>query len=71
MVFLNRSAGGPARLIRMPAEEALRRLDADLPLMEIIEDQRASLRRLIEVGTFELRYRDLDDAVKTLESLVA
>jgi hypothetical protein len=71
VVFLNRPAGGPARLIRMPAEEALSRLDADLPLMEIIEDQRASLRRLIEVGTFELRYQNLDDAVKTLESLVA
>jgi hypothetical protein len=71
VVFLNRAAGGPARLIPMPAEEALRRLDVDLPLMEVIEDQRASLRRLVDVGAFELRYQDLDDAVRTLESLVA
>jgi hypothetical protein len=71
VVFLNRPAGGPARLIPMPAEEALSRLDADLPLMEVLEDQRASLRSLIEVGAFELCYQDLDDAVKALESLVA
>jgi hypothetical protein len=71
VVFLNRRAGGPARLIPMPAEEALSRLDADLPLMEVLEDQRASLRSLIEVGAFELCYQHLDDAVKALESLVA
>jgi hypothetical protein len=71
VVFLNRPAGGPSRLIPMPAEVALSRLEADLPLMEAIEDQRASLRSLIEVGAFELCYQDLDDAVKTLESLVA
>jgi hypothetical protein len=71
VVFLNRPAGGPARLIRMPAEDAFSRLDADLPLMEIIEDQRASLRRLIDVGAYELRYQDLDDAVKALETLVS
>jgi HPr serine kinase-like protein len=70
VVFLNRAAGGPARLVPMPAEEALARLDADLPLMETIEDQRASLRRVIEAGTFELRYGDLNEAVKVLESLV-
>jgi hypothetical protein len=55
----------------MPAEEAFSRLDADLPLMEVIEDQRASLRSLIEVGAFELCYHDLDDAVNILEPLVA
>jgi hypothetical protein len=71
VVFLNRRAGGPARLIPMPAEEALSRLDADLPLMEVLEDQRASLRSLIEVGAFELCYQHLDDAVRALESLVA
>jgi len=71
VVFLNRRAGGPARLIRMPAGDAFGRLDADLPLMETIEEQRASLRRLTEVGTFELLYQDLADAVKTLESLVS
>ena len=71
VVFLNRPAGGRARLIPMPAEEALSRLDADLPLMEVLEDQRASLRSLIEVGAFELCYQHLDDAVKALESLVA
>jgi hypothetical protein len=71
VVFLNRLAGGPARLTPMPAAEALSRLDAGLPLMEVIDDQRASLRSLIEVGAFELCYDDLDDAVRTLEPLVA
>ena len=71
VVFLNRDSSGRARLIPMPAEEALGRLDADLPLMEAIDDQRASLRRLVKAGTFEFRYSDLDEAVNTLESLVA
>jgi hypothetical protein len=38
--------------------------------MERMEDHRAALQRLAEVGSFELRYRDLDDAVTVLESLV-
>jgi|SRR5579864_929947 len=71
VVFLNRDAGGPARLVPMSADEAFSRLDRELPLMEQIEDQRLSLRRLVEARSFELRYSDLYDAVNTLESLTS
>jgi hypothetical protein len=71
VVFLNRDAGGTARLLPMSAEEAFSRMDRELPLMEQIEDQRLSLRRLVEARSFELRYTDLYDAVNVLESLVS
>lgn len=71
VVFLNRDTGGPARLVPMSAEEAFSRLDRELPLMEQIEDQRLSLRRLVKARSFELRYSDLYDAVNTLGSLVS
>lgn len=71
VVFLNRDAGGPARLVPMSAEESFSRLDRELPLMEQIEDQRLSLRRLVEARSFELRYSDLYDAVSALEFLAS
>ena len=71
VVFLNRPAGGPATLVPMSSEDAFGRLDRDLPMMEQIEDQRASLRRLVEARSYELRYTDLYDAASVLESLVS
>jgi hypothetical protein len=48
-------------------------LERELPLFEqpVFEAHRASLRHLVEVGAYELRYGDLDEAVQLLESLVA
>ncbi len=71
VVFLNRSAGGPASLEPLSSQEAFARLDRELPLMEQIEDQRASLRNLVEGRSYELRYTDLSSAVHALESLVS
>jgi hypothetical protein len=71
VVFLNRDAGGPARLVPMSSEESFSRLDRELPLMQQIEDQRLSLRRLVEARSFELRYSDLFDAVRALEFLAS
>ncbi len=70
VVFLNRAPGGPARLAPISVPDAVSRLERELPLMEQMEDHRAALRHLAEAGSFELRYRDLDDAVTVLESLV-
>jgi hypothetical protein len=70
VVFLNRSTGGPAELIPVSCQEAFARLDRELPFMEQIEDQRASLRRLVEARAYELRYADLYEAVNALESLI-
>ena len=64
------SRRGPATLVPMSSEDAFTRLDRDLPMMEQIEDQRASLRRLVEARSYELRYTDLYDAANVLESLV-
>jgi hypothetical protein len=71
VVFLNRHAGGPARLLPLSAEDAFNRLEPDLPLFQepLHEKNRASLRYLVEAGAFELRYRDLEEAATVLESL--
>ncbi len=73
VVLLNRRAGGPARLIPIPPDQASERLERELPLFEphVYEAHRTSLRHLVEVGAYELRYGDLDEAVTLLESLVA
>jgi len=73
VVLLNRGAGGPARLVAIPAEQACERLERELPLFEtpVYDEHRASLRHLVEAGAYELRYGDLDEAVQVLESLVA
>ena len=73
VVFLNRPAGGPARLVPVSGADAFERLNRDLPLVadSVMEEHRAALRRLVEAGCFELRYRDLDAAVEVLESLLS
>ncbi|HUJ22480.1 MAG TPA: hypothetical protein VLX58_13190 [Bryobacteraceae bacterium] len=72
-VFLNRGAGGPARLVPVTPEQACERLERSLPLFQplVHEEHRASLRHLVQAGAYELRYGDLDEAVQLLESLVA
>ena len=73
VVFLNRAAGEPARLVPISPAEACDRLERRLPLFErsVYEEHRASLRHLVDAGAYEIRYRDLDEAVRLLESLVA
>ncbi len=71
VVFLNRQAGGPARLVRLSGEDAFSRLEPGLPLFQepLHEKNRAALRYLVAAGAFELRYRDLEEAAALLESL--
>jgi len=73
VVFLNRPAGGPARLVPISGRDAFERLNRDIPLVSdaVMEQHRAALRHLVAAGSFELRYRDLDDAVRALEPLLA
>lgn len=72
VVFLDRRPGSPARLTPISAADAFRGLDSDLPLLPQpqYDAHRAALRHLVQVGAFELRYRDLDEAVTMLDSLV-
>jgi len=72
LVFLNRRSLASQGLVPLSKADALDRLLADLPLFDpaIREQQEAPCRDLMEAGTFELRYRDLDTAVSQLEALV-
>ncbi len=71
VIFLNRSEGGRARLVRIPSMAARERLAAELPVLEqrSYERQLASLDQLLEARTYELQYRELEPAVDLLESL--
>ena len=73
VIFLNRHAGGPARLLPLSTEDAFGRLERDLPLFQepLHEKNRASLRHLVEAGSYELCYRDLEEAATLLKSLVS
>jgi hypothetical protein len=72
VVFLNRQAAGPAKLLPMVKHEAWRRLELDLPRFApgAHEEHKASLQNLLDAGCFELRYSGLEAAVAGLEALV-
>jgi len=71
IVFLNRREPGPPCLATFPKENALPWFETVISFGErdVREAQGASLRRLLEVPVYELRYRDLDWAVNRLEAL--
>jgi len=72
VVFLNRGVGGPARLVPISPADAFDRLHRDLPLVadSVMEQHHAALHYLVQERTFELCYRDLDEAVTLLDSLL-
>ena len=71
VVFLDRQAGAPARSTPVCAADAFYGLDSDLPLFPqpLYDAHRAALRSLVAGGAFELRYHDLDEAVRLLDPL--
>jgi hypothetical protein len=71
VVFLNRDAGA-AELVKVPADEAFRRLAADLPAYrdDVVEEHYRSLRGMVESGAYELRYSRLEEGVTLLRRLV-
>lgn len=73
VVFLNRHAGGNARLVTLPLSEALERLDSITPngLESFREEHRQAHRRLLTGGVWQLNYGDLYSAVERLEALAA
>jgi hypothetical protein len=72
IVFLNWRELGPPRLSRFPKEKALQWFEQFICFgeKEVRDAQKASLRNLVTAEAFELRYSDLDSAVKRLETLV-
>jgi len=72
VVFLNRNEPGPARIRRYSKDDMLRSFDrfATFGTPEVREAQWRSYERLLTAGIWEIRYRDLDDAVARLERLV-
>jgi hypothetical protein len=73
VVFLNRYAGGNARLTTLSRSEALNRLQG-LPvagLESVREEHRQAYRRLLTGGVWQLNYGDLRSAVERLDILAA
>lgn len=70
IVFLDRKTSAPPSLVRFPQKKALRWFEQVITFGDHRKAQRASLRRLLTADMFQLRYSDLDSAVRTLEGMV-
>ncbi len=72
VIFLNRRDGAKPGFVPLSCTEAWRRLFFDPwpPELPVRAERHAAVRRLLTAQTYELRYRDLDDAVDRLEELV-
>ena len=72
LVFLNRHAGGNARLMTLCHSEALARLQCPhFGLDSVREENEQAHRRLLTAGVWQLNYGDLGSAVDRLETLAA
>jgi hypothetical protein len=73
VVFLARQAGSPTTLRSIRSGDTLEYFLSELPVYEdwVREEQQISLNRIAELNPVELRYSDLEDAWRALESLVA
>lgn len=69
VIFLNRNGEVPARLTGLDKTDAFVRLREMMPLWTpgVRCEQERTLRQVIAGDTFELRYRDVGDAVSELE----
>jgi hypothetical protein len=72
VVLLARQPDGAATSTAIPPEQALEYFLSGLPIYDsrIREEQRASLERIAGLNPVELRYSQLDDAMRQLESLL-
>jgi hypothetical protein len=73
IIFINRNHDGPPCLVPFSKVEALRWFEQVICCREekIVYKHKAALRKLAAAPIFELRYTDLDSAVKELETLAA
>lgn len=71
LVFLQRPASGPSRLLPIDSSEAFARLVTELPVFEssVHEAHLRSLEILSRLPAFDLHYDDLDEAVLMLDKL--
>jgi len=71
LVFLNRGSSGPASLWPFPTERASASLEQVICYGEqhLRDAQKSSLRDLLRAEVLELRYSDLESAVRCLEAL--
>jgi hypothetical protein len=72
VVFLNRAPEFDAQLLAIPKSEARARLASEIPVLErrSWQEQIASLDRLLEARTFELRYAEAAHAATALEQFL-
>ena len=73
IVFLARRSGSATSVRAIRSEDALEHFLSELPMYEdwIREEQQISLNRIAGLKPVELRYSDLDGALRALERLVA
>jgi hypothetical protein len=71
LVFLDRESGGPARVERMPAAEAVESLLADLPSYGATVNamHENTIQRLTGLPAWQLRYGTLEDAIRLLSEI--
>jgi hypothetical protein len=72
IVFLSRRSGAATTVRAIESHNALEHFLSELPIYEdwIREEQQISLNRIAELRPVELRYSDLESALRTLERLV-
>jgi hypothetical protein len=72
VVFLARQPAGPTTLRTVRSGDALEYFLAELPVYEdwVREEQQVSLNRIADLNPVELRYSDLEEAWRALESLI-
>jgi hypothetical protein len=72
VIFLERNGSECAELVPVRADEAARRLALELPFFgeRVHQARLASLRSLLRLNAYALRYSNLDSAVQTLADLL-
>ena len=72
IIFLDREETGPAQLLPISVEEALRRIESDQPRWSpaVSNEQRDARLAILSRGAGVLQYSDFGEAINLLESLV-
>ncbi len=71
LVFIDRESDGPPRVERMPAEDVVESMLADMPSYgpEVNATHENTIHSLSRLPAWQLRYRSLDDAIRLLSEI--
>ena len=70
-MFIDRESDGPARVERMPPEDVVESMLADMPSYgpEVNATHEKTIHSLSRLPAWQLRYRSLDDAIRLLSEI--